>query len=139
MISVREYKKALDEALLPPARRREAEAWVADREAFARKQIAMTRTFAADKLKAALANAVNASLLAAAVVDGMRAGKFTPAAAMQQLRELDTWVASETATLPEVQDELAAANAADPLATFDDFIQRFPAFEARTPAPPLLF
>lgn len=138
MISARVYKAQLDEALVAPAHRRLAEAWLAQAVDFGQKQINLRRTSAADRLKAAMAQSVNSAELAEAVVATMQQGKMDPATAMQHLRELEGLAATAESVLPQVQEQLALANAADPLSEFDALMIRFPAMAKRVaPAPPL--
>jgi thiazole synthase ThiGH ThiG subunit len=138
VISVRLYKQQLDETLMSPAARRAAEAWVKQAEDHGKRQLVLRRTIAADRLKDAMAEAVNASQLAHAITTAVRAGKLAPAEGIQQLRDLGDIVERADAELPDVQKQLAAANAADPLEAFGTFIRTFPAMEMRIGPPPPL-
>jgi hypothetical protein len=133
-----EYKAALDKANLSPARRREAEAWLADRAAFGQADIVRRRKYQVARLQGACATAVNTAALARAIAARVRTGAMSIADAAQQLRDLEAIRADAAQVLPEAQENIAALAGLDPLVEADAFVARFPPIAERIPPPPQL-
>lgn len=131
------YEALLDQQPMSPAARRAAEAWLAERKRQGEGLIENRRTFAADQLKDSLARSVNAANLSEAIADAVEAGRLEPGEALRQLRDLGDVIQRSEAVVPEVQAQVAAANAADPFAELESLLSRFPAMAERVPAPPM--
>jgi hypothetical protein len=131
-------KEALPNLLLHPESRRANEAWLAKAEEMGKQRIVSRRTFWANKLKDSLAVAVNAAKLADEIAERVSTGRLDPAQGIQHLRELKAEASRAEQTLPQVQEQVAIANNADPLTEFDTLMETFPALASRFPAPPLI-
>lgn len=138
MISARQYKAQLADAILSDNQRAAAKRWLFDCEARGTEYLRGIRKFSADKLARASADAVNASQVAEAIASEVQSGAMDPVEGMQELRRLAAIVEEAQTVLPDVQADLERVNAMEPLEAFDQLMERFPPMEARIPLPPEL-